>query len=48
MSEVFNIYEAVENFINNKCQYFKNEPFITKINLQEEEKKWISYYSWWK
>ena len=38
MSEVFNIYEAVENFINNKCQYFKNEPFITKINLQEEEK----------
>jgi hypothetical protein len=38
MSEVFNIYEGVENFINNKCQYFKNEPFITKINLQEEEK----------
>ena len=36
MSEIFNLYKSVESFIDNNCEYKKNEPFIINYSKENE------------
>ena len=42
MSEIFNLYKSVESFIDNNCEYKKNEPFIINYSKENENSGGLS------